>query len=629
MLSILLSISVFSFCQSTDPSLKKLKNQTPALKELYPENKVLNYYSYNRYYFSLNKSTKLINVRQVLVDQYVGLIDNSEVFSYKFYDSYSSKLSDFSLKQSSSDINFYKKCGDYEIEGIFFHDNKSCIYKLEFPESGDNARMQTEIKTNDSRYFTTVYLNENNYILRGELKFIIPNNVDIEIIEYNIDTSHVKRKETTILDTRTISYNFKDFEPANYENIAGPSWVFPHLLILTKGYWEDGRYHNLFNNYQNLYSWLTNLLVDYSEKQNITEITKSLELDNKSDKEKLELVLEWVQNNIRYTAFEDGIAGFKPKSTDQVLNTHYADCKGMSNLLYFLLKDIGFDARRCWVGTDRLVYNEKKPSLSIDNHMICAVKTDTGFVYLDATDKYSILGETIEYLQGQIVAIENGENTILDTIPLKPYSSNQIFSTADVIQDSGLLKIKRNVNYKGSNRKEIQGLVTEVFGSEKDKFIKMIFKATNSKLQIDSVSIIDKRNSYNIYLEMIGKNMIFSQAGKLFLPLDYEYGPKLKAIDTTRKIHYSLGLRTQKKYTTILHLKKNQSLISLPENTNIEYPGFACSFYWELKNDTIIYSKTLDIKDKIIEPNDFKQWNEFVKKYNKLSSELIILSENL
>ena len=62
----------------------------------------------------------------------------------------------------------------------------------------------------------------------------------------------------------------------------------------------------------------------------------------------------WVQDNIRYIAFENGIMGFKPDAAQNVLNKKYGDCKGKANLLKEMLKLAGYDARLTWIGTSDL-----------------------------------------------------------------------------------------------------------------------------------------------------------------------------------------------------------------------------------------------------------------------------------
>ena len=49
-------------------------------------------------------------------------------------------------------------------------------------------------------------------------------------------------------------------------------------------------------------------------KSKVTELTAKA----KTDEEKIKNIYYWVQDNIRYIAFEDGIAGFKPDDSQNV-----------------------------------------------------------------------------------------------------------------------------------------------------------------------------------------------------------------------------------------------------------------------------------------------------------------------
>ena len=87
----------------------------------------------------------------------------------------------------------------------------------------------------------------------------------------------------------------------------------------------------------------------------------------------------------------------------------------MANLLMVMLHSINLDARRCWIGTKHIAYDYSTPSLSVDNHMICAWMRNGKPVYLDATEKYIGFGEIAERLQGKQTLIENGNSYLLST----------------------------------------------------------------------------------------------------------------------------------------------------------------------------------------------------------------------
>jgi transglutaminase-like putative cysteine protease len=85
------------------------------------------------------------------------------------------------------------------------------------------------------------------------------------------------------------------------------------------------------------------------DKTELSQKANELTTGTTDDIQKIKKIFNWVQHNIRYIAFEDGIAGFKPAKANDVLHKKYGDCKGMANLTRGLLQSLGYDARLCWI----------------------------------------------------------------------------------------------------------------------------------------------------------------------------------------------------------------------------------------------------------------------------------------
>ena len=80
---------------------------------------------------------------------------------------------------------------------------------------------------------------------------------------------------------------------------------------------------------------------------------------------------------------------------DYVATKKYGDCKGMANLLTEMLRSVKLDARRCWIGTNHIAYDYSTPSLSVDNHMICAWMNKGKPVITSAPAKNKINGQEV------------------------------------------------------------------------------------------------------------------------------------------------------------------------------------------------------------------------------------------
>jgi len=212
----------------------------------------------------------------------------------------------------------------------------------------------------------------------------------IEIKEYNFEGFDIKKTTTYSAkdDADIIKYSIRNLpERKSDRNLPGPSYIFPHLLVLCKSADINGQSFTYFSTVADQYAWykkITGLMKNDPSviKQKAQEITAHCT----DDLQKIKAVLYWVHNNIRYVAFEDGIAGFKPDEAQNVLNKKYGDCKGMANLTKELLKSLGFDARLTWIGTNHIAYDYSTPSLCVDNHMICCLNYKGQRYFLDGTE---------------------------------------------------------------------------------------------------------------------------------------------------------------------------------------------------------------------------------------------------
>jgi transglutaminase-like putative cysteine protease len=120
----------------------------------------------------------------------------------------------------------------------------------------------------------------------------------------------------------------------------------------------------LFENVKDLYGWYNSVCAGIgNNSEPLKAKVAELISNKKTDPEKVESIFYWVQDNIRYIAFENGIMGFKPDAAQNVFKNKYGDCKGKANLLKTMLNIAGFDARLTWIGTSDLPYDYTLPSI--------------------------------------------------------------------------------------------------------------------------------------------------------------------------------------------------------------------------------------------------------------------------
>ncbi len=138
-----------------------------------------------------------------------------------------------------------------------------------------------------------------------------------------------------------------------------------------------------------------------SLKQQVTSLTNG----KKSDEEKIKAIYYWVQDNIRYIAYEDGFSGYVPAKAQDVFAEKYGDCKGMANLLTENAEDRRLWCTLTWIGTRHIPYDHSVPVMCVDNHAITTLYFKGKEYFLDGTEKYAPFGEDAFRIQGKSALI--------------------------------------------------------------------------------------------------------------------------------------------------------------------------------------------------------------------------------
>jgi hypothetical protein len=119
----------------------------------------------------------------------------------------------------------------------------------------------------------------------------------------------------------------------------------------------------------------------------INQVFKEIFNGNETRDEKINKLINYVQDDIRYMGMESGIGSIKPFPPEQVIKQRFGDCKDKSLLLVSLLKQIGIEqAYPALVNTYlRNETNKQFPSGEIFNHCIVNFIVDSVNYWVDPT----------------------------------------------------------------------------------------------------------------------------------------------------------------------------------------------------------------------------------------------------
>jgi len=276
---------------------------------------------------------------------------------------------------------------DYYSNNIFFSDFKLKMLPINAKITANNIiDYSYEIIYKDVKFLTTVSPDHDLSTLSFKVTLEVPSFVKADASKHGYSELFTE-DVTEENDKKKYTYTLNNYKRLKSHSFAPASAYYePHLIIHTRAFTKNGVEQVLINDVKDLHEWYASLVYDLKpDKAAMKNLAGSITKGLTQPEDKIDAILTWVQNNITYIAFEDGLAGFKPDEAQRVATLKYGDCKGMANLLYELLRAEGFDAYHCWIGTRHKPYSYATPSLTVDNHMVCALKFRGKTYILDGT----------------------------------------------------------------------------------------------------------------------------------------------------------------------------------------------------------------------------------------------------
>ncbi|RYY87260.1 MAG: transglutaminase domain-containing protein, partial [Chitinophagaceae bacterium] len=341
-------------------------------------------------------------------------------------------------------------------------------------------------------------------------------------------------------------------------------------------------------------------------------------------------IFYWVQDNIRYIAFENGVMGFKPDAAQNVLKNKYGDCKGKANLLKEMLKLAGIESRLTWIGTADLPYDYTLPSLAVDNHMICTAIVGGKRYFLDGTEYYMALNDYAERIQGKQVLIEDGKNFIIDRVPVFTADHNKTKHIEKLTIIESALDGTASVEFNGESKSWLQSVFAMQRADKKDEVLAGFLKKGDDNLVITGIKhseFTERQKPLQISYTLKASNQVTRTGKELYVVMDWdkEFGSMEMPADRVQDYEFS-----QKYYITV------QKELTIPEGYKVDYlpaavkktfANYSFEGSYVQKGKVIVYSKTIVVNKAVLRKADFAAWNAFVADISKFYNDQVVLTK--
>lgn len=190
----------------------------------------------------------------------------------------------------------------------------------------------------------------------------------------NCDSS-VRFSESTENTYKKLEITISNIKAINLEDNI-PTWEMPYKYFALSS----------FKNWNDVNIWGQRTFAVKTE-PNFDNVFKEIFTSNETMDDKINKVINFVQDDIRYMGIESGIGSIKPVHPDQVIKQRFGDCKDKSLLLVWLLKKIGIkEAFPALVNTMLTKKTDQVfPTNEIFNHCIVSFKHNNNTYWVDPT----------------------------------------------------------------------------------------------------------------------------------------------------------------------------------------------------------------------------------------------------
>ena len=518
--------------------------------------------------------------------------------------------------------------------GIFMDDNVGWVQSFDAPESGCRGKLEYRTDYLDAKYLTRIFFHEQVPVKTSLVEFAVPNWVRIDFKEMNFQGYTIKKtvrkeKNSTIYSFEATNIKEKLREPYSK---SSPTYL-PHLLITIRSFDVEGKSVPAFANLAEMYKW-NKFLYDKAgnDLSGLNAQVKEVIAGKNTDLDKIRSIYYWVQDHIRYIAFEEGYAGFIPSSAQQVFDVKYGDCKGMANLVTEMLKLAGFDAHFAWIGTRDIPYNpEEIQSLCVYDHAISVLYHNNQVYFVDGTEKSIALGNNAFRIQGKSVLVEHGAAYKLEKVPPAIIDSNVMLRKAQLEMTSGGMKGHVVITFNGESRNYFNYVYANIPTNKRKELLRHFVEFGDKNIEATNI-VTSNLSSRDIPIRIEGDIVISGNvtvaANQKIFGLDFfaaDISDMLPADD--RQTPMDLDYLIQMKDEITLKLSEGEKVDTYPPNQVYSVKNNLFSADYNLKGREFTLNKTLTIGSPIIEMNELAAWRTFInqiKTYSRIKSAITI-----
>jgi len=520
---------------------------------------------------------------------------------------------------------------------VFYDDVKETTFNFPAIEPGAIGNLEVSWNNKDPHLLSPFYFTDYMPVVNSELKITVSKDISLKYHLVGQDTSNVSVSVESRHRNNIYTFLYKNC-PADkrYSDAPGFAWYSPHIVFYIANYKDDkGNTVPYLSNADDLYKLNYSYIksVNQSISPELKHIVDSLTTGLTDAESKARKIYSWVQQNIKYVAFEDGMGGFVPREAGLVCSRRFGDCKDMASILTEMNTAAGLTAYFTWIGTRDLPYKfTQVPLPLVSNHMICTIYLNGKYVFLDGTDPTCVFGLTPAGIQDKeaMISISDKEYKILK-VPVIEKTKNMVIDTTWLELTPGGIKGKIKKTLKGYPAMEMYGNLMYWNSRNIKEDMKNELSRGSNKFQLDTFRVERKPVMDEIslfadftlpdYAKKIGKDYYLNLNLFKFFENDRIDYPQ-------RKVPIENNFKFVKKYVTMLKIPDGYSVSFLPQGKSYHNKVWGFDLKYEQKGSWVMMTQEFDNDDLTLTSDEFEAWNKVLQNLFPLYKETLSLTKN-
>lgn len=358
---------------------------------------------------------------------------------------------------------------------------------------------------------------------------------------------------------------------------------------------------------------------------------KSLTAKAKTDREKIKILYEYLQENNRYVSVQLGIGGWQTYDAKYVEKNKFGDCKALSNFMKSMLKVIGVKAYSVLVyaGENPVAMQKDFASAYVFNHAILHVPEQD--VWLECTSKnkpFDYLGDFTADRDVLVLTEKGGEVKRTPSVPMEDnYLGNK---AAIVLSPSGEAILTNTEITKGPQHDYYRLYFSEVAQKELEEWFHKSQDLSSFKIKEIDIQVKEDQPEATLNYALTIPRYASKAGKRLFVPINsLNTFEKALPQDDNRiypiKISYSGEGYTNKDLIT-LTVPEGYEVESIPEKEiqiSSDYGNYEVKITQEANK--VIYSRSLQIKSIDLPAEKYNELRDFYNAIIKADKMKLVL----